>query len=176
MCVAGWPGTDIQAPFAHAALIDVALDPSQRPNFTSISFSNDGNHLLVGTSGNVHYVLDAYDLTLLRRLEGHTGLGRSSGEEVSWSADSKWVLSGSADGTVSVWDLGIPKGAEKLEPPAGRNEPAPTLKPTGVLRAGEGQHAPSRAVAFNPRFGMMAVGGEELSFWLPPQPEGEEGW
>lgn len=147
-----------------------------RPNFTSISFSNDGNHLLVGTSSNVHYVLDAYDLTLLRRLEGHQGLGPRSGEEVSWSADSKWVLSGSADGTVAVWDLGIPKGTEKLEPPAGRNEPAPTLKPTGILRAGEGQHAPSRAVAFNPRFGMLAVGGEELSFWLPPQPEGEEGW
>lgn len=152
------------------------MDQATRPTFTSVTFSNDGNHLLVGTSSNTHYVLDAYDLTLLRRLQGHQGLGSRSGEEVTWSADSKWVLSGSADGTVAVWDLGVPEGAEKLEPPAGRNEPAPVLKPTAVLRAGTGPLAPSRAVSFNPRFGMMAVGGEELSFWLPPQPEGKEGW
>lgn len=143
----------------------------------------------MGTSSNVHYVLDAFDLAIVRRLEGHQGLGLSSGEEVSWSADSSWVLSGSADGTTVLWDLTPPKGTTKLESP-GRDKPAPTLQPTAVLKAGDGQHAATRAVTFNPRYGMLAVGGEELvspefavlttdmqSFWLPPgATEMEEGW
>lgn len=84
-----------------------------------------------------------------------------SGEEVCWSADSNWVLSGSIDGTIVAWDLTPPTGAAKLES-VGRDRLAETLKPVTVLKAGDGQHAPSRAVAFNPRYGMMGVGGEEL--------------
>lgn len=126
-----------------------------------MSFSNNGAYLLVGTSSSVHYVLDAFDLNVVRRLEGHQGLGSLSGEEVCWSADSNWVLSGSIDGTIVAWDLTPPTGAAKLES-VGRDRLAETLKPVTVLKAGDGQHAPSRAVAFNPRYGMMGVGGEEL--------------
>lgn len=164
----------MQAPFAHAPLIDIALEavssPPPRPIFTSIAFSNNGKYLLIGTASDVHYVLDAYELGILRRLEGHRGLGpRLSGEEVCWSADSRYVFSGSADGNTVVWDLSPPPGEAKLQLPPPRNrhgvpEAAPTLQPAVVLRPGEGdgQHAASRTVKFNPRYNMMAVGGEEL--------------
>lgn len=134
------------------------------PKFTSLAFSNNGEYILLGTSSNVHYVLNAYDLSILRRLEGHQqGLGRLSGEEVCWTADSHWVLSGSADGSIVAWDLTPPNGQTKLETVTSRDEPAPTLHPATVLRpSGQGSHAASRAVRFNPRFSMLAVGGEEL--------------
>lgn len=43
--------------------------PPRTPVYTSVSFSNDGKWLLVGTSGDVHYVLDSFDGNLLARLE-----------------------------------------------------------------------------------------------------------
>lgn len=45
------------------------LFPPRVPVMTSLSFSNDGKWLLVGTSGDVHYVLDSFDGSLLARLE-----------------------------------------------------------------------------------------------------------
>lgn len=43
--------------------------PPRVPVMTSLSFSNDGKWLLVGTSGDVHYVLDSFDGSMLARLE-----------------------------------------------------------------------------------------------------------
>jgi COMPASS component SWD2 len=43
--------------------------PPRTPVMTSLSFSNDGKWLLVGTSGDVHYVLDSFDGGVLARLE-----------------------------------------------------------------------------------------------------------
>jgi COMPASS component SWD2 len=156
-----------KAPFAHGSLVDLGLNGAATPKFTSLAFSNNGEYILVGTSGSVHYVLDAFDLVILRRLEGHQqGLNRLSGEEVCWTADSNWVMSGCPDGSIVAWDLTPPNGSAKLKAVTGRDEPAPTLHPASVLRpSGEG-HAVSRAVRFNPRYAMLAVGGEELVSFL----------
>ncbi|POV99482.1 hypothetical protein PSHT_13530 [Puccinia striiformis] len=96
--------------------------PPPPPNlFTSLKFSNDGSKLLVGTAGDVHYVLDAFNGDILARLEGHQGLGYAppldsmfpgqsgSSEETTWTPDSRYVISGSADGKVFVWDVQPPK-------------------------------------------------------------------
>ena len=56
---------------------------------------------------------------MIAKLEGHTGLERKnmsapeiieptrgiSGEEVSWTPDSKYVLGGSLEGRIFIWDL-----------------------------------------------------------------------
>jgi COMPASS component SWD2 len=201
-------------------LIDVGLaeisQPPPRPVITSISFSNDGNYLLVGTSFDIHYVLDAFTLLIVRRLIGHQGLERNregqkvvqnrrgaSGEEVCWSSDSRWVISGSADGSVYMWDM-APPGQERpqvdpsLDTLRDKHEKhfrlAKSMEPSVVL-PGRGMGA-SRAVAMNPRYLMMAVGGDDLvrhacsrltvqlignvqSFWLTAKEEDnkvEEGW
>ncbi|TXT04928.1 hypothetical protein VHUM_04011 [Vanrija humicola] len=149
------------APFAHTMLADPELSRGSQGEFSSVSFSNNGDYLLVGTSSHVHYILDAFDLAIVRRLEGHVGLDRHSGEEVCWSADSRWVFSGSRDGNIMAWDLSPPDGATKLDAPA-QNSPPPTIQPSVILRPGDGQHAASRAVQFNPRYSLLAVGGEEF--------------
>jgi len=160
-------------------ILEKASYPPINPIVTSCSFSNDGKWLLLGTSGSVHYVLDSYKLDLQYRLEGHTGLERlgapategitpprpgASGGEVSWTPDSRFVVCGSLDGKLFIWDVHPPEGDESLlmRQPAG---PETTLGPIRALDGHGGK--PSRVVAFNPKYGMMASGGNELVFWLP---------
>lgn len=148
--------------------------PPRIPVITSLHFSTNGQHLLVGTAGDVHYIIDSFDGKLLRRLVGHEGLERAgghstgmvpeagiSGQEVSWTPDGRFVLSGestsvvlmkallaetlcfaltgSASGQIFVWD--VPPNP----PNAGDNL---NLQPCAVL---PGHAGPSRVVAFNPR-------------------------
>lgn len=107
-----------------------------------------------------------YDRGPVKEIQPKRG---SSGEEIGFSSDSRWVVSGSQDGAVYLWDLSPLPGKEKLEvaevPETHRYlQKAPSLEAAVVCRPSEGGggHAPSRAVRFNPRYGMLAVGGEEL--------------
>ena len=102
---------------------------------------------------------------MVRRLGGHTALDRASGEEVSWSGDSKFVISGSGDGSICVWDLNPADGHEKLLGPLivpGINPRCITLEPCVRLQSGGVEGVASRCVRFNPRLGMLASGGEDL--------------
>jgi len=87
-----------------------------------------------------------------------------SGEEVSWTPDSKFVLGGSLDGKICVWDM------QNLVVPA--NEPVDLTRPPARLlpvTTIEGHPGPTRCVRFNPRLAMMVTAGAELAFWLPDQ-------
>lgn len=137
---------------------------------TSLSFSSNGKWLLVGTAGDAHYVLDAFDGNLIYRLEGFSGLERGktgreismvpsrgiSGEEVSWTPDSKFIVGGSQDGKLYVWDL---SDESKFPPPTRPGEEAFALKPSIAM---DGQPSTTRCVKFNPRYQMMATAGAEL--------------
>ncbi|KAF9046861.1 WD40 repeat-like protein [Hymenopellis radicata] len=165
-----------KAPFLTIALEDETLklvSYPPRPIFmTSMSFSTNGKYLLVGCSGDAHYILDAFEGYLLAKLQGHMGLERRStttqpnieptkgcsGEEVSWTPDSKYVVSGSLDGKIHIWDL------TKLPPPTDNRGRPPALRPIASL---DGHPGPSRCVKFNPRFAMVCSAGAELAFWLP---------
>lgn len=168
-----------QDPFLTMELLDPSLAavsfPPRAPFMTSLAFSSHGKYLLIGTAGDGHYVLDAYDGSMVAKLVGHKGLehGKSpgtsptlipnkgiSGEEVCWTPDSRFVVSGSYDGKVFVWDLSEP---ERLKPVAPGQNP-PKIEPFAVL---DGHPGASRCVRFNPRFAMMATAGAELAFWLP---------
>lgn len=61
--------------------------PARIPVFTSVSYSNDSKWLLVGTSGDTHYVLDAYDGNVVARLEGQSCL-----LSFVFSLEADWVL------------------------------------------------------------------------------------
>lgn len=179
----------MQAPFKSGPVIDHELAnisvPPPVPIFTSISFSNDGLYILLGTSSDFHYVLDAWDLPIIARLTGHQGLERDinghrdieprrgkSGEEVSWTGDSKSVISGSNDGSICIWDLSTLKAdLEVKRQEENENVNMMGITPNGPLtlepsvrlsgKGGPG-HQPSRAVKFNPRLCMLASGGEDL--------------
>lgn len=134
--------------------------------WTTLAFSNDGKHILLGTRGNAHYLFDAFtgDLkAVLRKPEGGThraapgevaqnepGLLDSSGD-CCFAPDGRFVLSGSKKG-VLVWDtLGSPAGEDKV------------LEPAHVLE----EKREAAVLAFNPRFNMFASADQELMFWLP---------
>ncbi|GAA6060873.1 hypothetical protein JCM10212_006253 [Sporobolomyces blumeae] len=161
--------------------------PPRTPIYTSAAFSNDGNRLLIGTSGDTHYVLDAFDGNVIARLEGPPdqgaiGLERAvvapyerpttavaglSSEEVKWSPDGRYVIAGSINGHLHIWDVAPPAS----EVPADRPAPGPscTLYP---IKSTEGHVAgPSRCLAVNPKNAMFASGGFELAFWLPDPKE-----
>lgn len=176
-----------KAPFLVVTLEDPTLAQISYPPrpiyMTSLSFSSNGKWILVGCSGDFHYIVDAFEGHVLAKLEGHMGLERramsapvsmeptkgSSGDEVSWTPDSKYVLSGSLDGKVIVWDmqnLPVRTGEVDLTIPPLR------IPPLALL---EGHPGPSRCVKFNPRLAMAVTAGAELvCFSLPglrPRPQ-----
>ncbi|KAK4056379.1 hypothetical protein OIO90_002522 [Microbotryomycetes sp. JL221] len=177
-------------PFLTPKINDMVIAASSTPHhipvITSLSFSNDGNCLLVGTSGDVHYVLDAFDGNVMARLVSEEpvskvngtgpGLERAitsphvspivpvagiSGEEVTWSPDGRFIISGSIDGKINIWDFKLPETRSESGSPFG---PTYSMYPIKTLDA----HAnPSRVVKFNPKKAMFASAGHEIAFWLP---------
>lgn len=161
-------------PFLTVHLDDPTLSrisfPPRPLPMTSLEFATNGSWLLVGTAGHAHYILDAFDGGLLAKLEGHKGLDpktplgtvttrRMSGEEVCFTPDSKFVLSGSEDGKIYMWDL----TAQDLTKMVVGRDPM-VLRPVHSI---DGHTAPSRCLKFNPRFLMMASASNDLvRFWL----------
>ncbi|CDW97675.1 hypothetical protein, partial [Sporisorium scitamineum] len=101
-----------QMPFLHVQLDDSAAlsrvsMPPRIPIITSLTFSPDSQCLLLGTSGDVHYIVDTFEKNgpVVARLIGHEGLERASGtsigmvaeagnsgQEVCWTADVAWNI------------------------------------------------------------------------------------
>lgn len=163
-----------KAPFLTITLEDPTLSlvsyPPRAIYITSMAFSSNGKYLLIGCSGDAHYVMDAFEGHLLAKLEGHVGLERRrldapqgiepqrgcSGEEVSWTPDSNYVLGGSLDGRVCVWDL------QNLQTKTGAIDlKAPPLRLQPIAKM-DGHPSPSRCLKFNPRLAMMCTAGAEL--------------
>lgn len=70
--------------------------PPRMPEFSKLEFSNDGKSILVGTTGGVHYILDAFEGGIKARLIDHTAntlSGLSSGD-VCLTADGRYVIGG----------------------------------------------------------------------------------
>jgi COMPASS component SWD2 len=70
--------------------------PPRMPEFSKLEFSNDGKSILVGTTGGVHYILDAFQGAMKGRLIDHTANtinGLSSGD-VCLTPDGRYVISG----------------------------------------------------------------------------------
>lgn len=134
---------------------------------TSLQISNNGQYILVGTDSDVHYLYDAFDLKPIRRLTGHRPLGKNSGEEVSFTADSRYVVSGSAEGGVYFWSLPADKlDAAETDANGKVVKAAKTLQADVVIHSSDPSvRFTSRVVKFNPRFSVLAVGGEELVSW-----------
>ncbi|AEO69599.1 70a6cf6e-e52a-49f2-90da-5ffe8a06bd69 [Thermothielavioides terrestris] len=131
--------------------------------WTKLEFSNDGKHLLLGSRGDGHFLLDAFDGNLkaylkkpgpgTRRLgagETQGGNAESSGD-CCFAPDGRYVLSG-AKTDLLVWDtLAAAQGGDKV------------LAPTHVLE----EKRETAVVAYNPRYNMIATADQELVFWLP---------
>lgn len=157
-------------PFATFELEDIEkrFTPyGQRPmeGWTKMEFSNNGQYLLVGTTGGGHYLLDAFDGSLkayLRRPSGPTGrtapgdtipstdnLGQG---DVCFTPDGRYIIggNGSSHGLL-VWDS------------EGERQPNKVLEPISELPATK----PASVVGYNPRHNLVASADKDVMLWLP---------
>ncbi|KAG2336229.1 WD40 repeat-like protein [Suillus weaverae] len=159
-------------PFLTITLEDPCFSQlSTSPDIHDISLILAKREILVGCSGDAHYILDASEGHLLAKLEGHIGLEHqcinapqtidaskgNSGEEVSWMPDSKYFISGSLNGKIFICDiqnLPVRSGVVDLKAHPMRLQPLTTL---------DGHPDPSRCVRFNPRLAMIVSTGAKLS-------------
>ncbi|KAH9989024.1 WD40-repeat-containing domain protein [Russula vinacea] len=162
-----------KAPFLTITLEDPTLArvsfPPRAIYMTSMAFSN--------RASDAHYIVDAFEGHVLVKLEGHIGLERRrldtqiniepqrgcSGEEVSWTPDSKYIVGGGLDGRICVWDV---QNIPSREGPVDLKLSPVCIQP---LVKTDGHPGPARCVRFNPRLAMMATAGAELAFWTPDQ-------
>lgn len=68
-----------------------------------MKFSNDGQYILLATSDNSIILLDAYEGLEKQKFTNFSN--ESSIIECSFTPDSQFVISGSENGLVHVWDL-----------------------------------------------------------------------
>ncbi|CAM1502833.1 Fc.00g076090.m01.CDS01 [Cosmosporella sp. VM-42] len=161
-----------KAPFAVVDVVEQCRRVDSQclmKGWTKLEFSNDGKSLLVGTKGNGHFLLDAFEGNLkayLRKPNGGTrrlalGENIANGNGVSdtsypssgdccFAPDGRFVVSGSKK-DVLVWDTLASPGESKI------------LDPTWTLP----EKRESAVVGFNPRYNFFATADQELLFWLP---------
>jgi len=136
-------------PIQDDAYLQTITYPPRMPEFSKLEFSNDGRSILVGTSGGVHYVLDAFHGGINARLVDHVPnpqSGLTSGD-VCFTPDGKFVIGGSGDNKIAIWDI---------QQPPRENSVSPVHK----LDA-KGFGTPS-VVAINPRSALLATASTEL--------------
>ncbi|CAN6649510.1 COMPASS component Swd2p [Trichomonascus vanleenenianus] len=134
---------------------DVSINKSR---WLKLEFTNNGSHILLSTEGPTHLLFDAFNGNLVKQLAGFTPIDPRSRtyppQPTSISVDGKYVVGGSGDGRLCIWDI-----SKALE-----DEKEKQIRPTSI---------PSSNVAavamFNPKYMMLATGDRELTFWLPEQ-------
>ncbi|CAH1756917.1 11951_t:CDS:2 [Entrophospora sp. SA101] len=146
-----------QGPFALFNFSDNFFAPSAYPNspelpeWTGLKFSDNGLKILINTSGDVHYVMDAFNGQLLRRLVGHVGHNDSS--SVSTGEVACFAPDRSQDGSIHVWDIETPvKRSDRIS--GGLD-----LKSMHVI---DHHVRPTQVVRFNPKRLMLASGCKDL--------------
>lgn len=113
--------------------------------WTGLKFSPDGKTILVSTNGSLIRLIDSFSGETLQTFTGHLN-SKSIPLEASFSPDSQFVISGSTDGRVHIWNA---ENGTKV----------------CVLN---GDHTePVRCVQFNPKYMMMASACKNMAFWLP---------
>lgn len=140
---------------------------SKTGTWTTLEFSNNGEHILVGTSGPCHYLLNAFDGNLKAYLHLQKGpVTLPSRADIKdavpldtagvqggccFSPDGRYVMSAHAQPGLVVWDTQAEVGADKMLPPSTE---LPSAKAATV-------------VGYNPRHNMVASAASEVVLWLP---------
>ena len=123
--------------------------PPRMPEFTKLEFSNDGKSILVGTSGGVHYVLDAFAGEIKSRLTEHVSSnlpGPSSGD-TCLTPDGRYVIGGSGDKKIVVWDIQQTTRDKSIAP---------------IHKLDTKAFGAPNVVAINPRSALLATASTEL--------------
>jgi len=129
--------------------------PPRMPPWSKLEFSNDGKHMLLGTRGHAHYIVDSFAentskfLYRVHRPRGPTNpTVPETGGDVCFTPDGRYIVGGHGDRGVSVWDTAVPADEKK------------TLKP--VVDLAENGRSMAACVAFNPKTNLFASANKEV--------------
>uniref|UniRef100_A0ACB8EI66 WD repeat-containing protein 82 n=1 Tax=Sphaerodactylus townsendi TaxID=933632 RepID=A0ACB8EI66_9SAUR len=113
--------------------------------WTGLKFSNDGKLFLISTNGGFIRLIDAFKGAVLHTFAGYNN-SKAVTLEASFTPDSQFVMIGSEDGKIHVWNG---EGGMKV----------------AVL---DGKHTgPITCLQFNPKFMTFASACSNMAFWLP---------
>jgi COMPASS component SWD2 len=114
----------------------------------SMGFSRDGQTLLLAAASGRVLLLDAFSGKVRREYRQASGEGDAGGPaEACFSPDAQFVLAGSRDGDVSVWDTVSGRPVTSL-----RGHPAGTAV---------------RCVRWHSSRLLLATGARDLALWIP---------
>ncbi|XP_056381076.1 WD repeat-containing protein 82 [Hyla sarda] len=113
--------------------------------WTSLKFSNDGKLILLATNGGFLRLVDAFKGAMLHTFGGYNN-SKGVTLEASFTPDSQFIMIGSEDGKIHVWN-----GESGMK--------------VAVL---DGKHTgPITCLQFNPKFMTFASACSNMAFWLP---------
>nr|XP_058145039.1 WD repeat-containing protein 82-like [Dasypus novemcinctus] len=113
--------------------------------WTGLKFSNDGKSILISTKGSFIHLIDAFRGVEMHRFGGYAN-SKGVALEASFTPDSQFVMTGSEDGKIHIWNG---ESGEKI----------------AVL---DGKHSgPINCLQFNPKFMTFASACCNVVFWLP---------
>jgi COMPASS component SWD2 len=113
--------------------------------WSGLKFSNDGKYLLLSATNNLIFLVDSFTGEH-KQTYSNFGNSTNSVNEASFSPDGQFVLAGSDDGTIHVWE---------------------TLSGKEVA-VWKGHVGPVGVVQWNPKMVMVASGCSSLAFWTIP--------
>ncbi|KAF6034374.1 WDR82 [Bugula neritina] len=114
-------------------------------DWTGLKFSPDGKLILLSTNGQTLRLVDAFQGGPLQTFMGFTN-NKKIALEASFTPDSQFVLNGSTDGKVHIWN---------------------TETGSKVCVLTSDHTAPIQCMQFNPKYMMMASACTHMGFWLP---------
>ncbi|KAL1934653.1 hypothetical protein VTP01DRAFT_6835 [Rhizomucor pusillus] len=142
-------------PFATWSIRDDYYYPNGLLPWNALKFTNDGKHILVSTTGNTNYIIDAFEGTMRQRLTGHdVPQIETYGENTGFSPDSQFVFAGGANGSLTAWNLSNVINQDAA---------IPDNTPMGTMDTCQGSEI--RAFGFNPHYMMMVVCGPSVAFY-----------
>ncbi|KAL7752181.1 hypothetical protein RI367_002226 [Sorochytrium milnesiophthora] len=147
--------------------------PPFMPPMTGLRFSNDGQKVMITTSGDTHYILNSFNPSQTLTKVGTGGNVASSygsklfGSEADITPDSSYVIAGTSSdgGTIVIYDISTPSSLthEQLQ-----SIPVPPSMGQQLSVLDYVAPTPISMVAFNPKFMMMASTSQaSLAFWIP---------
>lgn len=121
--------------------------PGVISEWSNVKFSPCGKYILGTALDGAIFLIDSFDGSGKRHLSGHLNVKKSA-MEAGFTPDSKYVVSGSEDGSVYMWNIEA-QGAGT----------APEIL--------SGHGAPVGCVRWNPKKMMLASACSSLAFWVP---------
>ena len=181
-------------------------------DWTKLEFSVDSKKLLIATSGPGHFVIDAYDGPLIAYLPKTNGTtnrispalrsrvapltpatpaqaprnaGVTGTGDACFSPDSRFVLGGSGEAGMLVWDLNIADAARAGGDSNGNgikqedttmsgtsgsklfDAKEKVLLPSHVIGEERKDAGMASVVGYNPRHNLVATADRQVVFWVP---------